>query len=177
MNREVLLNKAEMAITIEELGKKIATSIPDGKDVVIIGVQRGGVSLAQRIKLILEKIWGCVVPMGQIDIGMHRDDLNQQLPPTMHPTVIPVDITDKIVILIDDVLFSGRTTRAALDTLNDFGRPARVQLAVLIDRGHRELPIQADYVGKYVKTEKNDKVNVLFEETDGVDEVTLEKNN
>jgi pyrimidine operon attenuation protein/uracil phosphoribosyltransferase len=107
---------------------------------------------------------------------MHRDDLGQQLAPTVHPTQMPGDITGKTVVLVDDVLFSGRTTRAALDALNDFGRPRRVQLAVLIDRGHRELPIKADFVGKKVQTRTNERVNVKLEEADGVDGVWLVKN-
>ena len=92
------------------------------------------------------------VPTGSLDVSMHRDDLDQRVAPDVHPTVIPFDVTGKTVVLVDDVLFSGRTIRAAMDALNDFGRPARIQLAVLIDRGHRELPIKADFVGKNVPT-------------------------
>jgi len=106
---------------------------------------------------------------------MHRDDLGQQAAPKIHPTVIPFDITGKTVVLVDDVLFSGRTTRAALDALNDFGRPRRIQLAVLIDRGHRELPIKADFVGKNVPTSLSERINVRLQETDGEDAVYLEK--
>ena len=106
---------------------------------------------------------------------MHRDDLGRQAAPKIHPTVIPFDITGKTVVLVDDVLFSGRTTRAALDALNDFGRPRRIQLAVLIDRGHRELPIKADFVGKNVPTSLSERINVRLQETDGEDVVYLEK--
>jgi pyrimidine operon attenuation protein/uracil phosphoribosyltransferase len=105
---------------------------------------------------------------------MHRDDLDQHAAPQIQPTVIPFDVTGKTVILVDDVLFSGRTTRAALDALNDFGRPKRIQLAVLIDRGHRELPITANFVGKKVSTSISQRVNVSFREEGGADEVTLE---
>ena len=106
---------------------------------------------------------------------MHRDDLDQRLSPAMHPTVIPFDVTGKTVVLVDDVLFSGRTVRAAMDALNDFGRPKRIQLAVLIDRGHRELPIKADFVGKNVPTAATENVQVQLSEPGGEDSVQLEK--
>ena len=106
---------------------------------------------------------------------MHRDDLGQQVAPRIHPTRIPFDITGKTVVLVDDVLFSGRTARAALDALNDFGRPNRIQLAVLIDRGHRELPIKADFVGKNVPTSLSERIQVRLRETDGEEVVRLEK--
>ena len=107
---------------------------------------------------------------------MHRDDLDRRAVPHMHPTVIPFDVAGKTVILVDDVLFSGRTTRAAMDALNDFGRPRRIQLAVLIDRGHRELPIKADFVGKNVPTASTERIEVRFREDEGEDEVRLQKN-
>jgi pyrimidine operon attenuation protein/uracil phosphoribosyltransferase len=106
---------------------------------------------------------------------MHRDDLDQRMAPNVHPTVIPFDVTAKTVMLVDDVLFSGRTIRAALDSLNDFGRPRRIQLAVLVDRGHRELPIKADFVGKNVPTSVTESVQVRLEEAGQEDEVVLEK--
>ena len=106
---------------------------------------------------------------------MHRDDLDRRAAPTVHPTVIPFDVTGKTVVLVDDVLFSGRTTRAAMDALNDFGRPKKIQLAVVIDRGHRELPIKADFVGKNVPTADGEKIRVRLVENDGVDEVVLER--
>lgn len=176
MKTEVLFDKENISKIIEKIARQIANQHPDGKDVVLVGVQRGGVYLVERIKNYLTKLWQREVPSGAIDIGMYRDDLNQHLPSALHPSVIPVDINDKNVILIDDVLFSGRTTRAALDALNDFGRPARVQLAVLIDRGHRELPIQADFVGAQIQTAKEDKVIVQFKEIDGDDRVVIERN-
>jgi pyrimidine operon attenuation protein/uracil phosphoribosyltransferase len=143
--------------------------------VVLVGVQRGGVFLAERLGKLLARHWGHPVPVGHLDIAMHRDDLDQQPAPNVHPTMIPCDITGKTVVLVDDVLFSGRTTRAALDALNDFGRPRRIQLAVLVDRGHRELPIKADFVGKELSTSPDERVNVLLKEADGKDAVTLEK--
>src|SRR5258706_6022557 len=106
---------------------------------------------------------------------MHRDDLDQRAAPTIHPTVMPFDVTGKTVVLVDDVLFSGRTIRAAMDALNDFGRPKKIQLAVLIDRGRRELPIKADFVGKNVPTAANESIHVRLMEMGGVDEVVLER--
>src|SRR5438445_13836893 len=106
-----------------------------------------------------------------LDVGMQRYALGQQAAPRIHPTVIPFDITGKTVVLVDDVLFSGRTTRAALDALNDFGRPKRIQLAVLVDRGHRELPIKADFVGKNVPTSLSERINVRLQQPDGEDAV------
>lgn len=175
MKTVVLLDSKEFNKVIEEIAKQIASRHQNNDGIVLVGVQRGGVYLAERIKTYLQKILDCEIPLGSIDIGMYRDDLNQHLPPQLKPSMIPVDINDKDVVLVDDVLFSGRTTRAALEALNDFGRPARVQLAVLIDRGHRELPIKADFVGKYIETDKDDTVKVLFNELDGVDEVIIER--
>jgi pyrimidine operon attenuation protein/uracil phosphoribosyltransferase len=143
--------------------------------VVLVGVQRGGVFLADRLASLLKGIWEQEVPSGRLDVGMHRDDLDRQLAPQIHPTMIPVDITGKTVVLVDDVLFSGRTTRAALDALNDFGRPRRIQLAVLVDRGHRELPIRADFVGKNVPTSLGERIDVRLREADGEDAVLLLK--
>jgi pyrimidine operon attenuation protein/uracil phosphoribosyltransferase len=146
----------------------------DGEEVVLVGIQRGGVILAERLSQILSQQWGRAVPIGRLDINMHRDDLNQRIAPPVHPTVIPFDVTDKTVVLVDDVLFKGRTVRAAMDALNDFGRPKRIQLAVLVDRGHRELPIRADYVGRIINTALGDTVQVQFPEQGGEEGVYLE---
>ena len=116
------------------------------------GIPEGGVPLAQRLSATLKSIWNHAVPVGTLDVSMHRDDLGQRAAPQVHPTVVPFDVTGKTVVFVDDVLFSGRTIRAAMDALNDFGRPSCIQLAVLVDRGHRELPIKADFVGKNVPT-------------------------
>src|ERR1044071_7552098 len=145
------------------------------QEVVLVGIQRGGVVLAERLRDLLAGVWGKPVPIGQLDVSMHRDDLNQRAAPDVHPTVIPFDITGKTVVLVDDVLFSGRTTRAAMDALNDFGRPKRIQLAVLVDRGHRELPVKADFVGKNVPTSLSERINVRLQETDAEDGVYLER--
>lgn len=166
-------NAIHRALT--RIAHEIAERNEASSEVALVGVQRGGVYLAQRLSSLLAGIWGHSVPVGSLDVGMHRDDLDRQVAPKIHPTVIPFDITGKTVVLVDDVLYSGRTTRAALDALNDFGRARRIQLAVLIDRGHRELPIKADFVGKNVPTSLNEKINVRLKESDGEDVVFLEK--
>ena len=128
-----------------------------------------------RLSGLLAGIWGQPVPTGKLDVSMHRDDLDQRVAPHVRPTVIPFDVTGKTVVLVDDVLFSGRTTRAAMDALNDFGRPRRIQLAVLVDRGHRELPIKADFVGKNLPTAHTEAVIVRLGEKTDADEVILER--
>lgn len=144
-------------------------------DVVLVGIQDTGVPLARRLAILLEGIWGHPVPTGALDISMHRDDLDQRAAPQLHPTEIPCDINGRTVVLVDDVLFSGRTIRAAMDALNDFGRPSRIQLAVLVDRGNRELPIRADFVGKNVSTSPADWVRVELKELTGTDRISLER--
>jgi pyrimidine operon attenuation protein/uracil phosphoribosyltransferase len=133
------------------------------------------VPLAARLGTLLAGIWGQPVPTGSLDVSMHRDDLDQRVAPNVQPTVIPFDVTGKTVVLVDDVLFSGRTIRAAMDALNDFGRPRCIQLAALIDRGHRELPIKADFVGKNLPTAHTERVRVRLTELGGPDEVVIEK--
>ena len=158
---------------LQRIAHEIAEQNGNGAAVVLVGVQRGGIHLARRLAESLALIWGRPVPVGSLDINMHRDDIHKQLAPQVHPTSIPFDITDRTVILVDDVLFSGRTTRAALDALNDFGRPKCVQLAVLIDRGHRELPIKADFVGKNVPTALSERINLQLKEDGDEDRVYL----
>jgi pyrimidine operon attenuation protein/uracil phosphoribosyltransferase len=142
-------------------------------DLVLLGVQRTGVALAQRLAGLLQEILKRPVPIGTLDVSMHRDDLDQRLAPHVYPTHIPGDVTNKVVVLVDDVLFSGRTTRAALDAINDFGRPRCIQLAVLVDRGHRELPIRADFVGKNMPTAPTDHIEMKLREEGGEDAVYL----
>jgi len=173
--RTVILNAAAIQRVLTRIAHEIAERNDHSPSVVIVGIQRGGFHLAARLGELLNGIWGHAVPVGHVDVGMHRDDLHQQFAPTVHPTVIPFDVTDKTVVLVDDVLFSGRTTRAALDALNDFGRPRHVQLAVLIDRGHRELPIKADFAGKNVPTSLTERIDVQLQEAGGEDAVYLEK--
>jgi pyrimidine operon attenuation protein/uracil phosphoribosyltransferase len=170
---QLILDATAMGRALTRIAHEIAERNEDGTQVGLIGIQSGGVYLAQRLAEILSRIWNQPVLLGQLDVGMHRDDLDQHAAPQMRPTVIPFDVAGKTVILIDDVLFSGRTIRAALDALNDFGRPRRIQLAVLIDRGHRELPIKADFVGKNVPSAPHERIDVLFREEGGADEVRL----
>ncbi len=171
----VILDAAALTRALTRIAHELAERNEDSSHVVLVGVQRGGVHLARRLGQLLTGIWHHPVSVGSLDINMHRDDLHQQLAPRVHPTEIPFDVTDKTVVLVDDVLFSGRTIRAALDALNDFGRPKRIQLAVLIDRGHRELPIKADFVGKNVPTSLHERVNVQLREEEGEDRVSLVK--
>lgn len=159
---------------IERALVRIAHEIVErNRNAVLIGIQHGGILLAHRLSKILEGIWQHSVLVGSLDVGMHRDDVGQIIAPQMEPTVIPFDVTDKTVVLVDDVLFSGRTIRAALDALSDFGRAKQIQLAVLIDRGHRELPIKADFVGKNVPTSMSEQVVVRLSEEGGADEVNI----
>ena len=172
----LILNSTAFQRALTRIAHEVAERNEKSADVVLVGIQRGGVTLAERLAKTLSGIWELNVPVGRMDVSMHRDDLAQNVAPNVHPTSIPFDVTGKIVVLVDDVLFSGRTVRAALDSLNDFGRPKQIQLAVLIDRGHRELPIKADFVGKNVPTSLAEKIVVHLQETGGQDEVALEKN-
>jgi pyrimidine operon attenuation protein / uracil phosphoribosyltransferase len=165
----VILNAQAIQRALTRIAHEIAERNETSSDVVLVGIQRGGVPLAQKLSALLAEIWKQTVPTGHLDVSMHRDDLGQRAAPNVQPTVIPFDVTGKTVVFVDDVLFSGRTIRAAMDALNDFGRPKRIQLAVLVDRGHRELPIKADFVGKNVPTALNEKIIVKD------DEVILEK--
>ena len=171
----LILNALAMQRALTRIAHEIAERNEAGREVVLVGIQRGGLPLARRLDTLLTQIWGQPVPTGSLDVSMHRDDLDQRAAPNVQPTVIPFDVTGKTVVLVDDVLFSGRTVRAAMDALNDFGRPRRIQLAVLIDRGHRELPIKADFVGKNVPTARTESVRVRLAEMGSADEVVLEK--
>jgi pyrimidine operon attenuation protein/uracil phosphoribosyltransferase len=144
------------------------------RDVILVGVRKRGVPLAERIASAIADFEGVRVPVGQLDITLYRDDLATRGPaPLVRKTSIQPDITGRVVVLVDDVLFTGRTVRAALDAIADLGRPARIQLAVLVDRGHRELPIRADFVGKNVPTARSERVEVRLREADGDDEVLI----
>ena len=144
-------------------------------DLLLVGIHRRGVPLATRLSERLADFEGTAVPVGSLDINLYRDDLRERKSPRVrvHRTNLPVSIKGQRVVLVDDVLYTGRTIRAALDALTDFGRPTQVQLAVMIDRGHRELPIRADYVGRNIPTARSEIVAVRLAENDGVDEVVL----
>ncbi len=144
------------------------------EDVVLVGIRKRGVPLAGRLQAYLNEIEGSSIPLGILDITLYRDDLTQrQDQPEVHTTDVPFDLNKKHVVVVDDVLYTGRTIRAALDALIDLGRPATIQLAVLVDRGHRELPIRADYVGKNVPTSRSERVDVNVKEIDGEDRVDI----
>lgn len=168
----VILDAVAIQRALTRIAHEIAERNEHSAEVVLVGIPAGGVPLARRLSQILSEIWQHPVPTGSLDVSMHRDDLDRRVAPQIHPTEIPFDVNGKTVVLVDDVLFSGRTTRAALDALNDFGRPKKIQLAVLVDRGHRELPIKADFIGKNVPTSAHEKVHVQIGEKD---EVILER--
>lgn len=175
MNKTTLIMSADkIARSIERLAYQIIEKHGDCKSLAIVGIQRRGVHLAERIHKILRGRLGRGVPLGRLDINLYRDDwttLGNK--PAIGRSEILFDVENKQIILVDDVLYSGRTVRAALEAIIDYGRPARVELLVLIDRGRRELPIQADYVGRALSTGKDEQIDVLLSEQDGRDEVLL----
>lgn len=160
--------------TLERIAHEIVERFDEADDVAIIGIKNRGAYLAERLVAKIERITGNKYPLGALDITLYRDDLTQiAAQPVVQATEIEFSIEGKKIILVDDVLFTGRTVRCALDALIDFGRPSRIQLAVLLDRGHRELPIKADYVGKNVPTAVSELVEVRLHEADGKDEVVI----
>lgn len=161
---------------LTRIAHEILERTKGAEGIVLLGIPTRGATLAKRIGERLEQVEDVKVPIGSLDITMYRDDLRSKPARALGHTELPADgIDDKVIVLVDDVLYSGRTIRAALDALNDLGRPRAVQLAVLVDRGHRELPIRADYVGKNLPTAKSEKVKVYLQETDGRDAVELIK--
>ena len=172
----VILDAIAVQRALTRIAHEIAERNEHSAEVALVGIPALGDHLAARLGKILSGIWQHPVPVGILDVSMHRDDLDHRAAPTVHPTDMPFDVNGKTVVLVDDVLFTGRTTRAAIDALNDFGRPKKIQLAVLVDRGHRELPIKADFVGKNVPTSVDEKISLNLTEA-GVakDEVVLIK--
>ncbi|MEA3328669.1 MAG: bifunctional pyr operon transcriptional regulator/uracil phosphoribosyltransferase PyrR [Candidatus Omnitrophota bacterium] len=169
-----IMNKAAVQRTITRIAHEILEKNKNTKDLCIIGIRKGGAVIARRLAGRMEEISRKPIPLGILDITLYRDDLTAIAEqPIVHKTEINFDITAKTVILVDDVLFTGRTIRCALDELIDFGRPSSIQLAILIDRGHRELPIRADYVGKNVPTAGSETIEVRLEESEGIDEVLV----
>ena len=170
----VILDALAIQRALTRIAHEIAERNKESREVALVGIPVGGDHLAARLAKILAEIWNHPVPVGMLDTTMHRDDLDQRTAPTVHPTDIPFDVSGKTIVLVDDVLFSGRTTRAAMDALNDFGRPNKIQLAVLVDRGHRELPIKADFIGKNVPTARDEKISLMLTEAGAAqDEVGL----
>src|SRR5437899_5106638 len=172
--RTIILDARALSRALQRMAVEVLELTHGTDDLVLIGIQRRGVELAERIAKLIEQDEGVVVPRGALDITLYRDDLETVGPkPVIGETRIPGDLTGKHVVIVDDVLYTGRTVRAALDELADFGRPKRISLCVLVDRGGRELPIQADVVGKVVKTGPGDVVEVQVAELDGKDQVDL----
>lgn len=170
-----IMDEKSMNRTLIRIGHEIIERNKGTKDLVVIGIRRRGVPLAERLAKIISSIEEKEIPVGALDITLYRDDLSNSPQPIVHKTDINFDITDKNVVLVDDVIYTGRTVRAALDALTDLGRARIIQLAVLIDRGHRELPIRPDFVGKNVPTSSEELVEVKLAEIDGEDSVVILK--
>jgi pyrimidine operon attenuation protein / uracil phosphoribosyltransferase len=169
-----VLPAPDMARALSRIAHEICERNNGSQSITLLGIPTRGAHLARRLAALIETIEGQPVQVGTIDTTLFRDDLRLKAPRALMPTSIPsLGIENRTVVLVDDVLFSGRTIRAALDALGDIGRPAKVQLAVLIDRGHRELPIRADFVGKNIPTAIAQSVKVLLTETDGIDDVQI----
>ena len=169
-----VLQEADVARVVDRMAHELLEKTGGGADLVLLGIPTRGSVLARRLAARIRAFGGLAVPTGSLDVTLYRDDLRLKGPRALEETDIPVEgVDDRLVVLVDDVLFSGRTVRAALDALGDLGRPRAVQLAVLVDRGHRELPIRADYDGKNIPTSLRETVHVQLTETDGVDAVLL----
>ncbi len=173
MRETLLMNEQDIRRAIVRIAHEIVEHNRGAENLVFVGMRTRGVPLARRLADAIRSFERVDVPIGALDIGLYRDDLPERgIEVTINPSEVP-DIHGKRVVLVDDVLYTGRSVRAALDALIDFGRPERIQLAVLVDRGHRELPIRADFVGKNIPTSRADEVIVRLRETDGVDEVVM----
>jgi len=177
MNGHVILSAEDIRRAVRRVAHEIIERNRDLGTIVLVGLRTRGVPLAERLAAAIAEFEGQQVPVGSLDIGLYRDDLAHigVGRARIKPTDVPTDIEGKTIVLVDDVLFTGRSIRAALDALADFGRPAAIQLAALVDRGHRELPIRADYVGKNIPTSMHEDVRVRLQETDGADEVRIQK--
>ncbi|HCK99927.1 MAG TPA: bifunctional pyr operon transcriptional regulator/uracil phosphoribosyltransferase PyrR [Candidatus Marinimicrobia bacterium] len=172
--KTLLMDELGLRRTVTRLAHEILERCKGTENVRIIGIRTRGEFLAKRIAKKIGEVEGVQVQVGVLDTGMYRDDFRiKNKLPSVEVTEIPFDVDNKILILVDDVVYTGRTIRAAMDALMDFGRPSAIQLAVLIDRGHRELPIKADYIGRNVPTARNEEVRVHMKEIDGVDEILL----
>ena len=169
----VVLNRDDMRRTLVRIAHEISEKNPGG-EIAIVGIHRRGAVLAQRLHALAGELFSTAVPLGDVDISFYRDDLSiRPGGPVVHASHLEFAVEGRTVVIVDDVLYTGRTVRAAIEAIFDYGRPARVQLAVLVDRGHRELPIRPDYVGKNLPTSSEQRVYVRVEEVDGRDEVTI----
>jgi len=171
---KVVLDGDDMRRTLVRIAHEIVEKTPEPELLALVGIHRRGAPLAARIKDQIDDLVGGDVPLGDLDIAFYRDDLRSRSgAPVVHASHIDFDLDGRTVVIVDDVLYTGRTVRAAIEALFDYGRPGRIQLAVLADRGHRELPIRPDFVGKNLPTSRHEHVNVRVEELDGVDEVAI----
>ncbi|MBX5442193.1 MAG: bifunctional pyr operon transcriptional regulator/uracil phosphoribosyltransferase PyrR [Solirubrobacteraceae bacterium] len=171
---KVVLDQDDMRRTLVRIAHEIVEKNADADRLAIVGIHRRGAPLAARLKRLVDGLLDADIPLGALDISFYRDDVGTRAAePEVHATNLDFDVDGRTVVIVDDVLYTGRTVRAAIEALFDYGRPARVQLAVVADRGHRELPIRPDYVGKNLPTSHRERVNVRVEELDGVDEVTI----
>ncbi len=173
MTERQIMSSEDIRRALARVSHEILERNRGTEGLVLVGIHTRGVHLARRLAQNILQFEGNQVPVAELDISLYRDDLQERVRPFVKPTSLPVDIRDKKVVLVDDVLYTGRTVRAAMDALNDFGRPQQIQLAILLDRGHRELPIRADYVGKNVPTNLGEQVEVRLAEVDGADEVAI----
>jgi pyrimidine operon attenuation protein / uracil phosphoribosyltransferase len=175
MSGPVVMDAADVGRALTRIAHEIVERNKGTDGVVVVGIHTRGVPLARRLAARLAEIEGRPVPAGALDVALYRDDIGIRPPHATNDTDLPFDPTGKVVVLVDDVLYTGRTVRAALDAVCDFGRPRAIQLAVLVDRGHRELPLRADYVGKNVPTASDEAVRVRLAEVDGGDDVVIHK--
>jgi pyrimidine operon attenuation protein/uracil phosphoribosyltransferase len=176
VDSKVVLRRDDLRRTLRRIAHEVAEKNPYPDALAVVGIHTRGALLARRLHEALTDLIGTSIPIGDLDISFYRDDVGTLSPsaqPVVHASHIDFDLGGKTVVLVDDVLFTGRTVRAGIEALFDYGRPQRVQLAVLCDRGHRELPIRPDYVGKNLPTSREERVSVRLEEHDGVDEVTI----
>ena len=176
LNEKVVLEANDVERTLRRIAHEIVEKNPDISELVVVGIHTGGVHLAGRLAAMIGGLTGSTPPLGEIDISFYRDDIGIRGPdyqPVVHATRLDFPLENRTVVLVDDVLFTGRTVRAAIETLFDFGRPGRLQLAVLCDRGHREVPIRPDYVGKNLPTSRSEQVSVRLKEADGEDGVAI----
>ncbi|MDD5703544.1 MAG: bifunctional pyr operon transcriptional regulator/uracil phosphoribosyltransferase PyrR [Dehalococcoidales bacterium] len=174
MPAKLILNADDIRRTIARIAHEIIERNKSMADLVLVGMRTRGVPLANRLANNIKTFDGTDIPVGALDISLYRDDLDSlSLKPVVNSTQIPTDIDGKTIVLVDDVLYTGRSTRAAMDALIDLGRPSTIQLAVLVDRGHRELPIRADYVGKNIPSSRSEAIQVELTETDGIDQVAI----
>jgi pyrimidine operon attenuation protein/uracil phosphoribosyltransferase len=176
MPEKILLNSSDIERVLVRIAHEIVEHNKGAKNIAFVGIKTRGVPLAQRLAKIIQGMEQVEIPVGSLDITLYRDDVSSlSFKHVVQQTYVPFDITNKQVILVDDVFYTGRSIRAALDALIDLGRPETIQLAVLIDRGHRELPIRADFVGKNIPTARNEEIKVYVSEVDAVDKVAVMK--